>query len=145
MATISWAAKGRIVSTAVPISTSPSYADASSGVLVDLLNMARNTGEAAGDVYISIEGLTGSAHSDQFYGTAGWDGFYGSGGDDQLEGRGGGDQLDGGEGFDFAVYWSAASSVVASLATGTGSAGDAAGDVFVSTSRACRARATTTC
>ena len=109
-----------------------SYADASSGVLVDLLNMARNTGEAAGDVYISIEGLTGSAHSDQFYGTAGWDGFYGGGGDDQLEGRGGGDQLDGGDGFDFAVYWGASSGVLASLATGTGSAGDAAGDVFVS-------------
>ena len=94
--------------------------------------MSRNTGEAAGDVYVSIEGLIGSAHADQFYGTAGWDGFYGGGGDDRLEGRGGGDHLDGGDGRDHAVYWSATSGVVASLSAGYGTAGDAAGDVFVS-------------
>jgi len=108
------------------------YGDAATGVLVDLLNMGRNSGEAAGDVYVSIEGLIGSGHSDQFYGTAGWDGFYGGGGDDRLEGRGGGDQLDGGDGRDHAVYWGATSGVVASLAAGYGTAGDAAGDVFVS-------------
>ena len=108
------------------------YADAASGVLVDLLNMSRNTGEATGDAYVSIEGLIGSVHADQFYGTAGWDGFYGGGGDDRLEGRGGGDQLDGGDGRDHAVYWSATSGVVANLSAGYGTAGDAAGDVFVS-------------
>jgi len=108
------------------------YADAASGVLVDLLAMGRNTGEASGDVYVSIEGLIGSGHADQFYGTAGWDGFYAGAGDDVLEGRGGGDQLDGGDGFDFAVYWGAASGVVANLAAGGGTLGDAAGDVFVS-------------
>jgi len=108
------------------------YADAASGVLVDLLNMSRNAREAAGDVYVSIEGLIGSLHADQFYGTAGWDGFYGGAGDDRLEGRGGGDQLDGGDGRDHAVYWGAGSGVVASLSAGYGTAGDAAGDVFVS-------------
>ena len=108
------------------------YADAASGVLVDLLNMSRNTGEATSDAYVSIEGLIGSVHADQFYGTAGWDGFYGGGGDDRLEGRGGGDQLDGGDGRDHAVYWSATSGVVANLSAGYGTAGDAAGDVFVS-------------
>ena len=108
------------------------YADAASGVLVDLLSMGRNAGEAAGDVYVSIEGLIGSAHADQFCGTGGWDGFYGQGGDDRLEGRGGGDHLDGGDGRDHAVYWGATSGVVASLSAGYGTAGDAAGDVFVS-------------
>jgi serralysin len=108
------------------------YTDAASRVLVDLMNMARNQGEAAGDVYVSIEGLKGSSHNDEFSGTSGWDGFYGQGGDDVLEGRGGGDQLDGGEGFDFAVYWGAASGVTASLLAGYGLQGDAAGDAFVS-------------
>ena len=48
-----------------------SYADAAFGVLVDLLYTSRNTGDAAGDMFISIEGLIGSAHADQFYGTGG--------------------------------------------------------------------------
>ena len=95
-----------------------SYADAGTGVLVDLLNMSRNTGDAAGDMYFSIEGLIGSAHADQFYGTGGQDHFKGEAGDDRLEGRGGGDTLDGGEGRDHAVYWSAASGVIANLTAG---------------------------
>jgi len=106
------------------------YADATSGVLVDLMNTLRNTGEAYGDAYASIEGLIGSSHADQFYGTAGSDDFHGGGGDDRLEGRGGADQLVGGEGRDHAVYWGASSGVVASLAAGFGTAGDAAGDRF---------------
>ena len=107
-----------------------SYADAAFGVLVDLLYTSRNTGDAAGDMFISIEGLIGSAHADQFYGTGVQDRFKGEAGDDRLEGRGGGDTLDGGEGRDHAVYWSAASGVIANLTAGVGTAGDAAGDKF---------------
>jgi Ca2+-binding RTX toxin-like protein len=107
-----------------------SYADAASGVLVDLLYTSRNTGDAAGDMFISIEGLIGSAHADQFYGTGGQDRFKGEAGDDRLEGRGGADTLDGGEGRDHAVYWSAASGVIANLTAGIGTQGDAAGDKF---------------
>ena len=107
-----------------------SYADAGTGVLVDLLYTSRNTGDAAGDMFISIEGLIGSVHADQFYGTGGQDRFKGEAGDDRLEGRGGGDTLDGGEGRDHAVYWSAASGVIANLTAGVGTAGDAAGDKF---------------
>jgi Ca2+-binding RTX toxin-like protein len=108
------------------------YTDAASRVVVDLLNMACNQGEAAGDVYVSIEGVWGSGHNDEFYGTGGADLFYGGGGDDVLEGRAGGDQLYGEVGFDFAVYWGAASGVTASLLNASQNTGDAAGDRYSS-------------
>ena len=123
----------RIVSTAAPTFDFASYADASSGVLVDLLEHEPATrARRRATVYISIEGLTGSAHSDQFYGTAGWDGFYGGGGDDLLEGRGGGDHARRRRGLRLCRLLGRGVRRVASLATGTGTAGDAAGDVFVS-------------
>jgi len=108
------------------------YSEATGRVVVDRMNMARNAGEAAGDTYVSIEGVKGSAFGDEFYGTAGWDGFYAGAGDDVLEGRGGGDRLDGGEGIDFAVYWSSTSGVRASLKSPHLNTGDAAGDEYVS-------------
>ncbi|NBJ12442.1 calcium-binding protein [Microvirga arsenatis] len=108
------------------------YSEAAGRVVVDRMNMARNAGEAAGDTYVSIEGVKGSAFGDELYGTAGWDGFYAGSGDDVLEGRGGGDHLDGGEGIDFAVYWSSASGVRASLKSPHLNTGDAAGDAYVS-------------
>ena len=52
-----------------PISIMPPTPMPAFGVLVDLLYTSRNTGDAAGDMFISIEGLIGSAHADQFYGT----------------------------------------------------------------------------
>jgi serralysin len=106
------------------------YSGASSGIIVDWANMARSSGEAAGDIYVSIEGIQGSAYGDQLHGQAGWDGLYGGAGDDVLEGRGGGDHLVGGEGFDFAIYWNAASGVVASLGNPMVNTGDAYGDAY---------------
>jgi serralysin len=107
------------------------YSEAVSRVIVDRQAMGRNTGEAFGDVYVSIEGVKGSGLNDELYGGAGWDGFYAGAGDDVLEGRDGGDYLEGGAGFDFAVYWGATSGVEASLNFGGGVRGDAAGDIFV--------------
>ncbi|HJZ34030.1 MAG TPA: hypothetical protein VKF35_23130 [Hyphomicrobiaceae bacterium] len=85
-----------------------SYETATSGVVASLTNPAINTGDAAGDTYILIEGLVGSAFDDTLIGTAGWgaDGhnsLEGGAGNDTLIGLGGDDDYDGGEGDDTAV------------------------------------------
>ena len=101
-------------------------------MVVDRASAWRNTGEAQGDTYSSIEGIAGSAHADELYGDAGGGEFYAGAGHDLLEGRGGADYLDGGEGWDFALYSSATAGVRASLLNRALNAGDAAGDTFVS-------------
>ncbi|MBM1173080.1 M10 family metallopeptidase C-terminal domain-containing protein [Microvirga arabica] len=87
-----------------------SYFDAGSAVVANLLNASINTGEAAGDSYISIEGvhgsqfndlLTGSNFGNDLYGHEGNDQLYGAGGNDYLSGGGGNDTLTGGEGSDW--------------------------------------------
>jgi Ca2+-binding RTX toxin-like protein len=95
-----------------------SYAHARAGVRASLEEPALNTGDAAGDVYVSIEGLRGSRHADELVGNGGdnrlWgaagddllfgghgnDSLWGGDGDDQLYGGAGDDRLDGGEGDD---------------------------------------------
>ena len=72
------------------------YSSASTGVTVNAINSALNTGEAAGDTYISIENFYGSAYDDHI--TSGSDGndLVGLDGDDTLIGAGGNDRLFGG-------------------------------------------------
>jgi Ca2+-binding RTX toxin-like protein len=77
-----------------------SYANAETGVVASLLANGSNTGEAAGDIYISIEGLIGSAHADQLSGDNNANTLSGGGGNDQLFGNDGADLLEGGEGED---------------------------------------------
>jgi serralysin len=86
-----------------------SYAGASGGLIANLLYPGMNTGEAAGDRYVSIEALTGSGFGDLLTGdnldnvidgAAGNDGLYGLGGNDTLIGGAGGDTLIGGLGAD---------------------------------------------
>ena len=72
-----------------------SYQNAAAGVTASLANPAINTGEAAGDTYISIEGLLGSAFNDTLIGDAN---------DNILQGGPGADALNGGSGFDYASY-----------------------------------------
>jgi Ca2+-binding RTX toxin-like protein len=86
-----------------------SYENATSGVVASLTNSAINTGDAAGDTYILIEGLTGSAFDDTLEGTAGWGSsgnniLRGGAGNDTLIGLGGDDDYDGGTGNDTAVF-----------------------------------------
>jgi len=94
------------------------YYYANAAVSVDLANPAANTGDAAGDIFLSIEGLIGSAHDDTvladgtinhvlgldgddtIHGGGGIDRLAGMAGDDTLEGGAGADGLDGGDGDD---------------------------------------------
>ncbi len=98
-----------------------SYAGSEFGVLVNLADTAANGGDAAGDVFSSIEIIEASYHADTLIGDAG---------DNRLRGGAGADMIDGGSGFDTADYTTAASAVALDLGAGTGTVGDAAGDVL---------------
>jgi Ca2+-binding RTX toxin-like protein len=70
------------------------------GVRVDLTNMLKNTGDAVGDVFSSIEIVSGSGFRDTLSGDGGANAFNGLAGDDTLTGLGGRDRLSGGDGTD---------------------------------------------
>lgn len=76
------------------------YAGAKSGVTASLANSAVNKGDAKGDVYISIERLSGSSHADKLYGNGSPNQLVGGAGDDLLRGGGGSDSLAGALGAD---------------------------------------------
>ncbi len=72
-----------------------SYATAPGAVVADLAQPMRNTGDAAGDTYNSIENLTGSAFAD---------GLYGDSANNTIAGGLGSDSLLGAAGFDAFVF-----------------------------------------
>ena len=128
-----------------------SYLLATSGVSARLWNSAFNTGEAAGDTYISIENLIGSnfddvlvgefnqnntlegrGGNDVMRGLSGDDTLIGGNGNDVLVGDAGADVLDGGAGIDTASYSSATTGVNARLWSSASNTGDAAGDTYTS-------------
>ncbi|MGO4572869.1 beta strand repeat-containing protein [Microvirga sp. 2TAF3] len=74
-----------------------SYADASAAVIASLATPIGNSGDADGDIYISIENLTGSAFDDQLTGDDKDNVLDGSGGNDVLAGGKGNDVLIGGD------------------------------------------------
>ena len=113
-----------------------SYADEFAGVLVDLsIAAVQNTIGSGNDLLQSIEGLTGSQHSDwlfgndlgnqlsgglgedQMFGRDGADILIGGDGNDNLFGGLGNDVLSGGNGTDWANYSLEASGVNINLAT----------------------------
>ena len=80
-----------------------SYETATSGVIASLSHSANNTGDAAGDTYVLIDGLAGSNFDDTLEGDQKHNILEGGAGNDTLIGRGGGDDYDGGAGNDTVV------------------------------------------
>jgi serralysin len=126
--------KGDLLDGGAGIDTA-SYATATASVLVDMINVAANTGDALGDKFVSIENITGSAFADTLrgdnfantltggagndvlYGRGGADTLVGGGGNDTLNGGGGADVLNGGAGADMFVFQTLAESNPASRVT----------------------------
>lgn len=135
------------------------YNTADGGVVLSLA-VGGTGGEAAGDVFIAIENVRGSAFADVIagdgernqirggegddtlsggdgpdflFGEAGNDLLQGGSERDQLDGGAGADLLDGGGGLDFACYRDSPGSVAIDLTLGIGSGGWAEGDVLIGT------------
>ncbi|WP_201859828.1 M10 family metallopeptidase C-terminal domain-containing protein [Microvirga soli] len=120
-----------------------SYATAEAGVMADLMATLRNTQDAAGDRYVSIENLTGSAYADvlkgnnaanKLAGGSGSDSLYGRGGSDRLDGASGNDNLEGGAGADILYGCSGRDTLYGGSGVDVLSGGTGA-DVFVFKSR----------
>lgn len=79
------------------------YAEATGAVALSLLDGAGTGGDAAGDGFVSVENVLGSAFGDQIKGDAGANGLWGMAGADRLYGAGGNDALSGGDNDD-ALY-----------------------------------------
>ncbi|WP_156384913.1 calcium-binding protein [Rhizobium sp. Leaf453] len=113
------------------------YSDASSRVSVNLANPSLNSGDAAGDIFQSIEIIVGSAFDDFFQGDEQANEFVGGGGNDAFIGGAGGDTFIGdGQysnqliGFDIVSYSTATSGVIANLANPENNTGDARNDFY---------------
>ena len=99
------------------------YRNSTIGLTVSLANPAINTGEAAGDIFISIEGLIGSDNADT---------LIGDGGSNFIAGGLGADAIDGGDGIDYAAYFRSSVGLTVSLANPADNTGEAIGDTFTS-------------
>lgn len=134
-----------------------SYATSAAAVTVALTTGTASGGDAAGDSFLSVENLIGSAYNDRLTGTTssnlilgggGNDTILGDSGNDTLDGEAGNDSIDGGSGNDL-IYGGAGSdamiggagtdtldysrstaAVILNLATGAASGGYAAGDTL---------------
>ncbi len=89
------------------------YSASAAGVVASLLLGRGSAGDAARDLYTSIESLTGTSFDDiltgdngrnVLRGLYGADRLYGNGGVDRLTGGGSDDYLDGGSGWDYAIF-----------------------------------------
>src|SRR5215468_3225408 len=90
-------------------------------------------GTSAGEQYAGTnfdDTLNGNGGDDVLFGAGGNDTLNGGDGNDTLQGGAGADQLVGSAGIDTASYTDSRSAVTVSLATGTGSGGDAEGDTL---------------
>jgi serralysin len=76
------------------------YSDSATGLRVDLLTPANNTGIATGDIFVGIEDLYGSNYNDSLVGNSGANVIWGANGNDVIYGREGSDTIYGGNGND---------------------------------------------
>lgn len=107
--------------------SSSSYGLSANVENLTLMGTAANFGN--GNVLNNV--LTGNAAANELSGFDGNDTLIGGAGNDSLYGGTGADFMNGGDGIDTAFYSSALAGVSVNLATGSGSAGDAAGDQLV--------------
>ncbi|MEQ1955738.1 calcium-binding protein [Mesorhizobium sp. CN2-181] len=84
-----------------------SYSGAAARVTVSLSNPSINSGDAAGDSFVSIENLVGSDFNDALNGNSANNAINGGAGNDILKGYAGNDRLTGGAGQDIFVFNSA--------------------------------------
>ncbi|MEM9971368.1 MAG: calcium-binding protein [Pseudomonadota bacterium] len=117
-----------------------SYADATSRVVVDMLNGTVRGAYAAGDIFFNFEHLEGGQVGDLLLGDNDDNVLFGGDGNDELQGRFGDDTLIGGAGADTlsgggntgtASYENSPVAVSINLFSGVATGGHAAGDVFV--------------
>jgi Ca2+-binding RTX toxin-like protein len=124
-----------------------SYAASTTAVTVNLATGV-HTGDAAGDQFVSIEGVVGTPYADTLTGDDGANVLLGGAGDDTLDGGGWLDTLDGGAGNDMLIggggtdmliggagvdttsYATSWGGVNVDLATGKGEHGDAGSDIL---------------
>ena len=99
-----------------------SYALSNSGVTVDLGAGTGSGGYAAGDILSNFTSIVGSSYADRLTGTSGDNTFFGSGGADTFIGAGGNDWVD---------YSTSSAGVTVDLDAGTGSGGQAEGNLLV--------------
>jgi Ca2+-binding RTX toxin-like protein len=76
------------------------YSDSDEGVFINLMTGEGRDGTAQGDIFFSVENVTGSSYNDHIHGNGSDNTLRGSGGDDVLLGFSGKDVLEGGEGED---------------------------------------------
>jgi Ca2+-binding RTX toxin-like protein len=106
-----------------------SYLNATAGVQVSLNFLFAATGDAAGDDFLGIEDLQGSAFNDILSGTGK---LFGEGGNDRLDAEGAGQVLNGGDGIDTVSYLTSTLGVTADLRLPSLNAGDAFADTYAS-------------
>jgi Ca2+-binding RTX toxin-like protein len=100
------------------------------GVFVALLTGDAAGGDAAGDVFFSIENLIGSGHADTLWGDNHANVLEGNAGDDSFKGFGGADTIYGGQGIDTVSYDDSSAGVRVNLLLGEGHGGSAEGDTL---------------
>ena len=105
-----------------------SYDNSPGGVVINLVAGTGAGSYAEGDRLSGIENLRGSQADDILRGDSGANLITGERGADTIEGGGGADNLIGGADVDTLDYSGSAGGVAVNLTSGTGSAGDAAGD-----------------
>lgn len=81
-------------------SDTASYVTSQRGVIANLADVSRNTNDAAGDSYYSIENLIGTNYGDQLYGDSAGNGLTGGNGNDSVAAGDGNDAIYGGAGAD---------------------------------------------
>ena len=75
-----------VISAGTAYNPATSYVTATTGVVVNLADPSVNTGDAAGDTFININNIIGTAFDDTLTGDEGYNGIWGGAGDDYLYG-----------------------------------------------------------